>query len=124
MMPRKQNNADQEEPVKVWQLEATQLQVNRHEDIIKTFDTKLDTIINQQSQQIQLIQSRPTMEQVDDKIAAASANSREELKNAIEKQDLKYSPIMSNNKTLLGLLLASGIGLFGSLAFIAIGLTK
>jgi len=117
-------NVKSEEPVKGWELEATQAVVKRHEQIINTFDQKLDTIINQQTQQIQIIQERPTQAQVDDKIRAATLEWEKELKNTVEKQDLKYTPIVSTNKWLLGLLLTSGIGLFGSLIFIAIGITR
>lgn len=102
--------ASPESPVKGWELAGVQSQVDRHEIIITSFDTKLDTIIT-------LLNARPTSTEVDTKIELA-------VRNAIEKQDLKYAPIISSNKWLLGLLLTSGIGLFGSLLFIAVGLTR
>lgn len=123
-MPKKSVVDEQESPVRSWQLDATQKQVDRHEQIINSFDMKLDTIITQQTKLSELVQSRPTMEQVDQKIEVQRIQLQNDIKNAIEKQDLKYSPIVGNNKWLLGLLLTSGLGLFGSLIFIAIGLSK
>lgn len=106
-----------EDPVRGWELEATNKQVEVHERLISGIDNKLDTIIN-------LMNTRPTNDQVEDKIKATKLEFERQLANAIEKQDLKYSPIVGNNKWLLGLLLASGLGLFGSLIFIAIGVTR
>lgn len=106
MTPNKRNS--DEALVKAWELREVQNQVNRNERLAEGFDTKLDQII-------QLLNNRPTTAEVDAKIELA-------IKNAIEKQDLKYAPIVSNNKTLLTLLLTTGLGLLASLITIVITL--
>ena len=105
---------EQEEPVKNWQLEATQKQVDQHEKLIGNFDSKLDTIIN-------LLQTRPTVEQVDAKLEVVKLQFKSDLKNEIDKQDLKYKPIVTNNKILFVALLTSGVGLMGSLILLVVG---
>lgn len=97
-----------EKPVKGWQLEATQKQVDALEKLTTSFDTKLDQIIT-------LLNSRPTVAEVDAKIELA-------VKNAVEKQDLKYAPIVSTNKKLLWAVIGSGIGLIASLIVLIIGI--
>lgn len=116
-MVTKKSIQTSEQSVKGWQLEATQKQVDLHETVIARIDAKLETILS-------VVQTRPTLEQVDDKITAASATLLAELKNSIEKQDLKYSPIVSSNKKLLWLLVATSIGLVGSLILFILGLVK
>lgn len=113
-MTSRRDIEEAEAPVKGWQLEATQKQVDTHDKLITGIDGKLDTIIN-------LMNTRPTNEQVNDKIKTVKAEMQAELKNAIEKQDLKYSPIVKNNKTLIGLLLTSGVSLIGSLIILIVG---
>jgi hypothetical protein len=106
--PREIREAEQ--PVRNWQLEATNKQVEALEKLTTTFDTKLDQIIT-------LLNSRPTTAEVDAKIELA-------VKNAVEKQDLKYSPVLRNNKTLIGLLVATGVGLIASLIMVVVSLQR
>lgn len=116
-MVSKKSIENSEQPARNWQLEAIQKQVDVHEAVITRIDLKLETILT-------VVQTRPTLEQVDDKITASMATILAELKNSIEKQDLKYSPIVSTNKKLMWLLITSSIGLFGSLILLVIGLSK
>lgn len=116
-MSNRKSREDAEMPVKSYELEATQKQVDGHERLLSRIDDRLANILD-------VIQNKPTMAQVDDKIEAAKLSIQDELKSTIEKQDLKYGPIVASNKWLLGLLLTSGIGLVGTLIFIAVGLTK
>lgn len=111
MTPKQSQRDDSEKPVKYWELSNVQSQVDQHERLIPRIEEKLDTIVA-------LVQSRPTMEQVNDKINAASIAAQAELKNAIEKQDLKYEPIVNNNKWLLRAVLGTGITLVGSLVIL------
>lgn len=116
-MATKKEVTTAEQPVRNWQLEATQKQVDLHEGLIGRIDTKLETILA-------VVQTRPTLEQVDDKITAASATMQADLKNTIEKQDLKYSPIVASNKRLTWMLVSSSLGLFVALILLFIGLAK
>jgi len=110
-MPRQTQTAQttdsDERPVKGWQLARTQTQVDSHERAISGIDSKLDTIIN-------LMNTRPTTAEVDAKIELA-------VKNAVEKQDLKYSPIVATNKKLLWSVVGSGLGIIASLVTLLIG---
>lgn len=107
--------SEQESSVKRWELDVVQKQVDNHDKTISGIDTKLDTILN-------LVQNRPTNEQIDDKISVMRLASERDLKDAIEKQDLKYKPIIDNNKWLLRLVVASSLGLITTLMVFAVGL--
>lgn len=111
MTPRQPQSKNQDEaPVKGWELAGVQSQVDRHEKVINSFDTKLDQIIT-------LLSARPTTAEVDAKIELA-------VKNAVEKQDLKYAPIVQNNKLLIGGLLTTGLGLLASLVMLVVTLAR
>lgn len=110
MVDRGKATKRDDDPVKHWEHQQLQTQVDRNEKIVDSFDNKLDQII-------QLLSTRPTTTEVDAKIELA-------VKNAVEKQDLKYAHIVSNNKLLIGGLLTTGLGLLGSLVMLVITLAR
>lgn len=105
--------SDASEPVQSWELTATQKQVDQHEVLLGKVDGKLDTIL-------QAVTVLPTVSQVEDKIRVATVEWEKTLSNAIERQDLKYNPIVSNNKWLLRLLIASGLSIVGALVILVV----
>lgn len=117
MTPKRPDRDESETPVKYWELANVQSQIDQHEKLIPRIEQKLDNILT-------TVQSRPTIEQVNDKIAAATVAAQAELKNAIEKQDLKYAPIVNNNKWLLRAVLGSGVTLVISLVLLILSTGK
>ena len=109
-MTSKRSNGNEEEPVKEWQLNVIQSQVTATDKVVAGINGKLDTILTE-------VRARPTTTEVDAKIELA-------VKNAVEKQDLKYAPMVQTNKLLLGGLVTTGLGLIGSLIMLVITLVR
>jgi hypothetical protein len=89
---------------------------------------KLDTVISsvqalqkQVSDFSTLVQTRPTNEQVDDKIKAAVAGMTKDLDTAVREIKLQFGPAVRTSGKLLWGILASGLSILAGLIMVIIG---
>ena len=68
-----------------------------------------------------LIQTRPSNEQVDDKIGVAIAGVQKDLETAKREIKLELGPPVKTSNRLLWALLGSGLSIFGALLMVVIG---
>lgn len=102
-----------ESPVKNWQLEAVQKQQDIQDKLVQRMDSKLEEILG-------VVRTLPTTQQLESRIATVKVELQEYTRGEIEKQNLKYEPIVSNSRWLLRLLVGSTITLMGSVVLLLI----
>jgi len=104
----------EERAVKKYELERIEVRVSNSEKTSDRIEKKIDQLIS-------IVQSLPTAQQIDDKIALVKNELQNEIKNAVEKQDLKYAPSIRDTKRLMWALVTTGLGLIGSLILLVLG---
>jgi hypothetical protein len=68
-----------------------------------------------------VVQTRPSNEQVDDKIKVAVANMEKDLSTAMKEIKLELGPPVKTSNRLLWALLSSGLAIFVALIMVVIG---
>jgi len=104
---------DPESPVKNWQLDAVEKQQGLQEKFLARTDDRLEKILS-------IVQTLPTTQQLEDRIATLRLEFQTQIKVATDTQDLKYQPIVNSNRWFLRLLAASTLGLVGSVLLLLI----
>lgn len=104
---------DPEEAVKNWQLQAVEKQQVLQDKFLARTDDRLEKILN-------IVQTLPTTQQLEDRVAALRLEFQTQIKVATDTQDLKYKPIVDSNRWFLRLLVGSTVGLVGSVLLLVI----
>lgn len=105
---------DAEGFVKNYQLDVTNTKIDALTDSVK--------MLSRQVVDFQVVvQTRPSNEQVDDKVKVAVGTMQKDLDTAVKQIELKFGPGLRTSNRLLWALLSSGLAIFVALIMVVIG---